>query len=99
MLCNTCIYGWYGNRNSMATKTIVKFLVIFGYHGNQVAKSTSSSTPSHRTQRMCQFDMSHVFLSCILRKIGPIYGYFQNSLILCGCPGNPAIQLSSSCLP
>ena len=99
VLCNNCIYGSYGNRNSMETETIVNFEVIFGYHGNQVAKSTSSSTPSHRTQRMCYFDLSLVFLSCILRKIRPKYSYFQNSLILGGCHGNQAIQLSSPCLP
>ena len=98
MLCNTCIYGWYDNRNSMETETIVNFEVIFGYHGNQVTKSTSSSTSFHRTQRMCQFDMLLV-LSCILRKILPKYSYFQNSLILGGCHGNQAIQLSSPCLP
>ena len=83
----------------METEAIVNFEVNFGYHGNQVAKSTSSSTPSHRTQRMCQFDMPPVFLSCILRKIQPKYGYFQNSLILGGCHGNHVIQLSSPCLP
>ena len=99
VLCNTCICGRYGNRNSMETEAIVNFEVIFGYHGNQVAKSTSSSTPSHRTQRMCQFDMSLVFLSCILRKKRPKYGYFQNSLILGGCHGNQVMQLSSPCLP
>ena len=99
VLCNTCICGRYGNRNSMETEAIVNFEVIFGYHGNQVAKSTSSSTLSHRTPRMCQFDMSLVFLSCILRKIRPKYGYFKNSLILGGCHGNQVIQLSVPCLP
>ena len=78
---------------------IVNFEVIFGYHGNQVAKSTSSNTPSHRTKRMGQFDMSLVFLYCIIRKIRPKYSYFPNSLILGGCHGNQAIQLSSPCLP
>ena len=83
----------------METEAIVNFEVIFGYHGNQVAKSTSSSSLSHSTQRMCQFDMSLVFLSCILRKIQPKYGYFQNSLILGGCHGNQVIQLSIPCSP
>ena len=41
---------------------VANFEIIFGYHGNQVTKTTDFEIPSRRTQVEQQFDSSYFFL-------------------------------------